>query len=205
MRTTAPQPVRCARDLDGDNRLRDDQGVPEGGARDRAVDQDRGQDLSDAAARRDGPLNQGSPRYRAVLLDFRGILVHEHPSEWWVTHALERAGRSPVPEDVERFAAALAEISDLPGYDEDQDRIDTSLEVNREITLRWLSAVGFDEELAEALWSFDCEPEAWPVYPDASEVVRSIRAAGCATALVSDFHVDLRPHLLEHGVELDAY
>ena len=41
------QPVRRARDLDGHHRLRDDQGVPEGRARDRAVDQDRGQDLPD--------------------------------------------------------------------------------------------------------------------------------------------------------------
>ena len=44
------------RDVDGDDRLRDDQGVPEGRARDRPVDQDRGQDLPDPAARRDGSL-----------------------------------------------------------------------------------------------------------------------------------------------------
>ena len=43
------------RDVDGHDRLRDDQGVPEGRAGDRAVDQDRGQDLPDAAARGDGP------------------------------------------------------------------------------------------------------------------------------------------------------
>ena len=77
--------------------------------------------------------------------------------------------------------------------------------MNREITLRWLAAVGFDDELAEALWSFDCEPAAWPVYPDVAAVVGAIRAAGSATSLVSDFHVDLRPHLREHGIELDAY
>ncbi len=50
------QPVRRARDLDGHHRLRDDQGVPEGRAGDRAVDQDRGQDLPDPAACGDGPL-----------------------------------------------------------------------------------------------------------------------------------------------------
>jgi HAD superfamily hydrolase (TIGR01549 family) len=132
-------------------------------------------------------------------------LVHDHPSEWWVSRALERIGRSSDPDEVARLAAALELIPDLPGYSDDQDRVDTSLEANREITLRWLGAVGFDEELSEALWAFDLQPEAWPVYPDVPDVVRAIRAAGCATSLVSDFHVDLRPHLRDHGIELDAY
>jgi HAD superfamily hydrolase (TIGR01549 family) len=35
--------------------------------------------------------------------------------------------------------------------------------------------------------------------------VAAIRKCGCKTALVSDFHMDLRPHLREHGVEMDAY
>lgn len=122
-----------------------------------------------------------------------------------MSRALERTGRSVDPEEVARLAAALDLIPDLPGYPVDQDRVDTSLEANREITLRWLGAVGFDDELSEALWAFDLQPEAWPVYPDAADVVRSIRATGCATALVSDFHVDLRPHLHQHGIDLDAY
>ena len=59
------QPLRRARDLDGHDRLRDDQGVPEGRAGDRARDQDRGQDLPDRAARGDGPLGCPRPRGRS--------------------------------------------------------------------------------------------------------------------------------------------
>jgi HAD superfamily hydrolase (TIGR01549 family) len=118
---------------------------------------------------------------------------------------LERAGRPAEPEDVERLVAMLDRIGDLPGFEDDQLVIDTSLDANREISLRWFAAVGFDQALAEALWSLDLEPEAWPVYTDAADVVRSIAALGVSTALVSDFHADLRPHLRDHGIELDAY
>ena len=50
------------------HRLRDDQGVPEGRAGDRAVDQDRGQDLPDPAARGDGPLTSRPDSPRPVLV-----------------------------------------------------------------------------------------------------------------------------------------
>jgi putative hydrolase of the HAD superfamily len=59
--------------------------------------------------------------------------------------------------------------------------------------------------LAEAAWALNSEPSAWPVYPDASEVVQAIKSSGVKTALVSNFHVDLRPHLIANGIELDAY
>jgi HAD superfamily hydrolase (TIGR01549 family) len=65
--------------------------------------------------------------------------------------------------------------------------------------------VGIDAELAEAMWQLNCEPIAWPLFPDAAEVVRDIREWGCKTALVSDYHADLRPHLREGGIDLDAY
>jgi len=118
---------------------------------------------------------------------------------------LERAGRRPEPGDIERLVAMLDRIRGLPSFDDDQLVVDTSLDVNREISLRWFGSVGFDDALAEALWSLDLEPEAWPVYGDVADVVGSIHAAGLSTALVSDFHADLRPHLRAHGVELDAY
>jgi putative hydrolase of the HAD superfamily len=65
--------------------------------------------------------------------------------------------------------------------------------------------VGFDDELSEALYALDFEPRTWPIYPDATGVVHAIRERGVRTALVSDFHVDLRPHLAANGIELDAH
>jgi FMN phosphatase YigB (HAD superfamily) len=52
---------------------------------------------------------------------------------------------------------------------------------------------------------FDFDPLARPVFPDAPWVVQEIRAPGIATALVIDFHVDLRPHLSANGIELDTF
>jgi len=147
----------------------------------------------------------GGPRYRAVLLDFRGILVHDPDGDWWIAESLRRLGRSASDTERVEMVASLDTISSLPSYAADERRVDTSLAANREIMLRWLTSVGIDRELAEELWQLDCEPVAWPVFPDVADVVRAIHARGCATALVSDFHVDLRPHLAAHGIELDAY
>jgi HAD superfamily hydrolase (TIGR01549 family) len=122
-----------------------------------------------------------------------------------VSTALERIGRRASEAEIAERVASLGAIGDLPGYEEDNARIDTSLEANREILTRWFRAVGFDPEWAEAVWALDLEPAGWPVYPDVAEVVEEIRSRGCRTALVSDFHVDLRPHLEASGIRLDAH
>ncbi len=122
-----------------------------------------------------------------------------------MARALESIARSTNDAEYKRIAAALRRIPGLPGYDEDDRHVDESQELNRSIMRRWLLGVGLDEELAEALYALDLDPASWPVYPDAPEVVSAVKATGCLTALVSDFHVDLRPHLSAHGITLDAY
>jgi putative hydrolase of the HAD superfamily len=62
-----------------------------------------------------------------------------------------------------------------------------------------------EPDLADAAWALNGEAPAWPVFPDAAEVVRGIKHRGVKAALVSNFHVDLRPHLIDSGVALDAY
>ena len=93
----------------------------------------------------------------------------------------------------------------MPSFEEDERIVDTSLEVNRRIVVQRFVDVGIDREVAGAMWELDGEPEAWPVFPDAVGVVSTIRERGYRTALVSDFHVDVREHLRMHGIELDAY
>jgi len=144
-------------------------------------------------------------RYRAVLLDFRGILVGFRDAGWWVRRASAALGRAIDDEGVREIQRRLRRTRDLPGYAEDELRVDTSVETNREVTLRRFREVGLDDDLASALYALDFDPDAWPVYPDAVDVVREIKARGYSTALVSDFHVDLRPHLEARGIVLDAY
>jgi HAD superfamily hydrolase (TIGR01509 family) len=145
------------------------------------------------------------PRCEAVLLDFRGILIHDREPEWWIDEALKLLDRTVDPEVRAEMIGALRRMSELPDYELDETRVDTSLEVNRTIMRARLMALGFDQELSKAIHSLDFDPRSWPVYPDAAEVVREIRSHGRGTALVSDFHADVHPHLLEHGIELDAY
>jgi len=145
------------------------------------------------------------PRYRAVLLDFRGILVGFRDAEWWARRACATLGREIDPDGVREIERRLEQTHDLPGFAKDELRVDTSIEANREVTLRRFREVGIDDDLALALYALDFDPDAWPVYPDAAGVVEEIKALGCLTALVSDFHVDLRPHLEANGIALDAY
>jgi HAD superfamily hydrolase (TIGR01549 family) len=147
----------------------------------------------------------GDRPYAAVLLDFRGVLVHDPDTAWWIDAAASRVGLDISPSEAEDIGQALERIPDLPGFDEDERKVDTSQEANHEIVVRRLTAVGLSDELAEAFWQLDSEPAAWPVYPDVPATVQAIMERGVKTALVSDFHVDLRPCLRANGMALDAY
>ncbi len=102
-------------------------------------------------------------RYQAVLLDFRGILVADPGNDWWIDEALRRVGRSVDAAERAALEKVLDRIPDLLGFRDDEDRVDISLEANKEIVTRWLRGVGLDDELSEAMWALDCEPGAWPV------------------------------------------
>jgi HAD superfamily hydrolase (TIGR01493 family) len=132
-------------------------------------------------------------------------LAHWPETGWWIDEALKMTGRDVEPDERATLEAAFEAVEDLPGFDRDEARIDTSVDAHREITMRRFRAVGLDDDLSEALYALDFQPRAWPVYPDVPAVVRGIRQRGCRSALVSDFHVDLRPHLAASGIELDAH
>ena len=53
-------------------------------------------------------------RYRAVLLDWRGILVHFPEPKWWVGRALESVGRPIQPDVVDAAVAGLNAAAELP-------------------------------------------------------------------------------------------
>jgi FMN phosphatase YigB (HAD superfamily) len=133
------------------------------------------------------------------------VLVGFPDGDWWVDRAFERVGRQPTDAERARVVASFDRIRFLPSFEQDERIVDTSLEVNRRIVVQRLIDVGIDPGVARAMWELDCEPDAWPVFPDAAGVVRTIHERGYRTALVSDFHVDVREHLRTHGIELDAH
>jgi HAD superfamily hydrolase (TIGR01509 family) len=139
-------------------------------------------------------------RYRAVLLDWRGTLVHDPGLPWWIERALTSIGRPADPGEIARLTAALTAVPE-PGD------LDTSRERHREGSLAMFAQAGLDDELAEALYALDFLPECHPLYPDAIEVLSALRDGGVRTVLVSDIHVDLRADMaaLGAGGLLDAY
>jgi beta-phosphoglucomutase-like phosphatase (HAD superfamily) len=121
-----------------------------------------------------------------------------------VDEAMRRLGRPPRDGEREEYLSAWDKITDLPGFLEESARSDTSFDANRDLTIGWMTRVGVAGDLAEASWALNGEPAGWPVFSDAARVVTGIRERGCKTALVSNFHVDVRPHLEANGVVLDA-
>jgi HAD superfamily hydrolase (TIGR01509 family) len=129
----------------------------------------------------------------AVLFDWRGTLAHSPPPRWWAERGLEAAGRTLDDEEIDRIEGALREAAAVDG-------IDASADVHRRETLAVFRRHGLDDALAEALYALDADPANHPLYPDAEPVLRELKARGAAIAVVSDFHVDLRPMLAAQGV-----
>jgi HAD superfamily hydrolase (TIGR01509 family) len=138
-------------------------------------------------------LGSGVSRIRAVLFDWRGTLAHSPPPCWWAERALAAVGRPATRAVLSGVEAAVAEAGWLPD-------IDASAAVHRDATMRVFAAHGLDGELAEALYALDADAANHPLYPDAEAVLRGVRAHGAAIAIVSDFHIDLRPVLAAHGI-----
>lgn len=147
-----------------------------------------------------GGRRQRQLAVEAVLFDWRGTLAHCPPPGSWAERAFESIGRPATARALSSAAAALAEAGDLPD-------IDSSPELHREATLGVFARHGLDAELADALYGLDADPDNHLLYPDVEDVLHEIRARGVTIALVSDFHLDMRPLLAAHGIAglIDAW
>ncbi len=145
---------------------------------------------------------QPSP-LRAVLFDWRLTLVHDPPDEWWVSTALERAGRAADESAVAAWCDALRRAASLPEVAAGELDCDCSATAHRDWSLMYFRLAGLDDELAESLYALDFDPASHPFYPDTEPVLRALRGRGCRMAVVSDIHVDLRPEFA--AAELDQY
>lgn len=94
-------------------------------------------------------------RYRAVLFDWRGTLVHIRRPDWHVTRALESIGRAAESETVDSVIERVQATSDLPEFIEAERLIDLSAAFHRATTMRMYDEAGLDSELAEALVGYE--------------------------------------------------
>ncbi|MEU6183339.1 HAD family hydrolase [Streptomyces coeruleorubidus] len=154
----------------------------------------------------------------AVLFDFSGTLFRVESTDSWLRGVVADSG---VPFTETEFSAAvraLEAVGALPGGG-DPARVPAELAgswlirdqsaalhrtaytgLSRQVTLP-------DPALHDALYDRHMTPAAWTPYPDAVEVLRTLRERGIPVGVVSNIGWDLRPVFREHGLDryIDVY
>ncbi len=130
------------------------------------------------------------PRFRGVLLDWRGTLVVAPSFRDLVERGLRGAGRPTGPDEV---AAVLNQLRATDRGAAGSSRADTDAGLHRELTLGWFRSAGIDTDLAEALYVADSDVLAGRFAVDAPAVLATLTDAGVRVGVLSDIHVDIRP------------
>ncbi|MFK4149959.1 HAD family hydrolase [Streptomyces sp. NPDC004065] len=154
----------------------------------------------------------------AVLFDFSGTLFRVESAESWLRAALTGTGTVLGERELAEKARALEEAGALPGgalpvrVPEDMAALweirDRSAELHRAAYTGLSRRVSLpDPALHDALYDRHMTPQAWAPYPDAAEVLRTLRSRGIAVGVVSNIGWDLRPVFRAHGLDeyVDSY
>ncbi|MDO0928962.1 HAD-IA family hydrolase [Streptomyces sp. TG1A-8] len=154
----------------------------------------------------------------AVLFDFSGTLFRVESTASWLRAVLRRTGLAMTEAELARAAAALEAAGALPGgaapvgLPADLAGLwavrDKSAELHRAAYTGLSRRVPLpDPGLHDALYERHMSPAAWSPYPDAAEVLRTLRERGIGIGVVSNIGWDLRPVFREHGFDayVDAY
>ncbi|MGH9007441.1 MAG: HAD family hydrolase [Acidimicrobiales bacterium] len=137
---------------------------------------------------------------RGVLLDWRGTLVRDPETEWWVESALRRLQRDPDPKGVREVVAQLEATEQLPAVQAARRSADCSARLHREATLLWFSAAGLDSAFAGCLYDLDFDSSAHPYYEDVAPSLAAMKGLGAAVVVVSDIHFDIRVECRDNGL-----
>ncbi len=141
------------------------------------------------------------PTYDAVLFDWCGTLVgYPSPRERFRS-GLDALGR-PVDENelqqmVDRYTAAEQHSEAI----RTDASCDLSREDHREARLTVFEIAGFDKELAQTIESMYGDLATYEPYPEVVPLFEKLAEHDVSIAIVSDFHVDLRPHFEAIGVD----
>ncbi|WP_030610652.1 HAD family hydrolase [Streptomyces sclerotialus] len=150
--------------------------------------------------------------YKGVLFDFSGTLLRIEPVTSWLRGALDAAGVTMTDEEFARTARELDRAGALPGGSAPEripDELaelwrirDRTAEHHRDLYTALARQVPLPaEELYDTLYVRHKSPAAWTPYPDAAEVLGTLRERGVATGVVSNIGWDLRPVLRAHGLD----
>ena len=138
--------------------------------------------------------------FDAVLFDWCGTLVEYPLTADRFRHVLEGMGRPCDDESVADLVAAYQDAKRHPAAVESDARSDLSAANHRDTKLLLCELAGLDREFAVELERSYGDTTTYPTYPEVVDVITTLTDAGVRVAIVSDFHVDLRPHLASLGL-----
>ncbi|WBO67966.1 HAD family hydrolase [Streptomyces camelliae] len=155
----------------------------------------------------------------AVLFDFSGTLFRIESAESWLRATLDASGHTLPEPRLSETARALDAAGALPGGGVDPVELpadlaalwavrDETAELHRAAYTGAARQVPLpDPGLYDALYERHMAPAAWSPYPDAAEVLRTLRERGIGVGVVSNIGWDLRPVFRAHGLDpyVDAY
>ena len=139
-------------------------------------------------------------QFDAVLFDWCGTLVEYPTREQRFTRVLERLGRPHDRRTVDELSQAFAIAKAHPEAIESDRVCDLSAANHEASKLLTCKLAGFDDELAAALEQSYGDFTTYRTYPEVVEVITTLHRHGVEIAIVSDFHVDLRPWFASLGV-----
>jgi len=150
---------------------------------------------------------------KGVLFDFSGTLFRIEPTEHWLRAVLTEAEVTLSEQELVRAAEELEAVGAMPGgalpsrpLPDDLAQVwkirDRSAESHRAAYTGLSRQVPLpDPRLHDALYDRHMTPAAWTPYPDAAEVIGSLRERGVAVGVVSNIGWDLRPVFRAHGFD----
>jgi HAD superfamily hydrolase (TIGR01509 family) len=138
--------------------------------------------------------------FDAVLFDWCGTLVEYPLDEDRFRPVLQRLGRPHDDTALGALVAAYRDAAQHPDALEADERCDLSAQDHRSTKLLICELAGIDHEFAVELERSYGDFATYPTYPEVVGVVTALAASGVKIAVVSDFHVDLRPHLDSLGL-----
>jgi HAD superfamily hydrolase (TIGR01509 family) len=147
----------------------------------------------------------------AVLFDFSGTLFRLEEDDSWFAgmELIDDDGRRAVDEHMQ--AELMERLTHPTGgsvtrTEEAQHawiNRDLAPALHREAYLHALRDTGLPDHHADALYRQAIDPASWVPYPDTVEVLRSLKAHGLRTAVVSNIAFDIRPAFRTAGADGD--
>lgn len=134
-------------------------------------------------------------RFDAVLFDWCGTLVEYPTHEDRFRPILERLGRPHDPDTLKRLVHAYEAAETEPAAMQADKRCDLSARDHAATKHLICEVAGIDSELATEIERSYGDFATYTTYPEVVDVITSLTDAGVKVAIISDFHVDLRPHL----------